>query len=220
LSFEISNLSKQLSISSKSKLSQLQPFLDNSGILRVSGRLSFSDLSFNAKHPTILPKSHAFTNVLLRAIHESNCHAGVSLMCTISRQNFWILQCRRACKQIVDHCIKCRRFKSKPLQQNFDVLPTDRVQSRILKPFDATGVDYLGPIAILDNQTKLYVLLFTCLQIRAVHLELTTSLSTKDFCNAFTRFISRRGTPSIIRSDNAKTFVSAADKLSTSYKIK
>jgi len=216
---EVSDISQNKSVSLKSKLSQLQPFLDDKSILRVTGRLMCSDLKFDSKHPIILPKAHPFTTLLLKEIHEKNCHIGTSQMCSIVRQKFWILQCRRVCKRIVDSCIKCRRFKAKAFQPNFDFLPADRVQTKVFKPFDATGVDYLGPIALLHNNIKLYVLLFTCLQIRALHLELTVSLSANDFYKAFVRFISRRGTPSIIRSDNAKTFKSAAEKLQTTHGI-
>jgi len=50
-----------------------------------------------------------------------------------------------------------------------------------------------------------------------VHLELVESLSLKDFMLAFRRFVSRRGMPSVIWSDNAKTFVSGKQKLIDTY---
>ncbi|VDP49260.1 unnamed protein product [Heligmosomoides polygyrus] len=44
---------------------------------------------------------------------------------------------------------------------------------------------------------------------RAVHLEVVLDLTTQEFLLAFRRFIARRGTPSIIYSDNSTTFRSA-----------
>ena len=57
------------------------------------------------------------------------------------------------------------------------------------------------------------------MQIRAIHLELTYSLALDEFNNAFLRFISRRGIPFQIRSDNAKTFQAASRKLTTLLRI-
>ncbi|GFU16863.1 hypothetical protein NPIL_370941 [Nephila pilipes] len=42
-------------VKAKSSISSLSPFLDEKGILRVEGRLQNSQLSFNAKHPVIIP---------------------------------------------------------------------------------------------------------------------------------------------------------------------
>ena len=59
---------------------------------------------------------------------------------------------------------------------------------------------------------KVYVLLFTCCSVRAVHLELATDLSVDVFIRCLRRFAARRGLPELIISDNAKTF-KAADKI-------
>ena len=50
------------------------------------------------------------------------------------------------------------------------------------------------------------------LRTRAVHLDLVRSLTTANFMRCLRRFTSRRGRPSLIVSDNAKTF-KAASKL-------
>ena len=55
--------------------------------------------------------------------------------------------------------------------------------------------------------------MFTCLVTRAVHLELAYALETDSFMNAFTRMVSRRGTPSYIISDNGTNFVSGEREL-------
>ena len=58
---------------------------------------------------------------------------------------------------------------------------------------------------------KTYICLYTCATTRALHLELTSDLSTAAFIRCLRRYIARRGTPASITSDNAKTF-KAADK--------
>ena len=75
-------------------------------------------------------------------------------------------------------------------------------------------MDYAGPVFCVDKpKQKLYILLFTCGVIRAVHLELTDSLSLPDFLLAFRRFSARRGLPTVVYSDNAKTFQAAESTL-------
>ena len=49
--------------------------------------------------------------------------------------------------------------------------------------------------------------------MRAVHLELTADLSSTAFLLAFRRFTSRRGLPSTVITDNAKTFKSASSEV-------
>ena len=64
-----------------------------------------------------------------------------------------------------------------------------------------------------EGERKVYVCLFTCAVIRAVHLEVVTDLSVETFLLALRRFSSRRSTPSIMMSDNASTYLAAADEL-------
>ena len=49
--------------------------------------------------------------------------------------------------------------------------------------------------------------------MRAVHIEVVHSLDTSSFMNALRRFITRRGQPEVIRSDNGTNFVSAEKEI-------
>ena len=94
-------------------------------------------------------------------------------------------------------------------------------KSRVLQSqaFQFTGIDYAGPLYVRDqgNQTssKVYICLFTCAAVRAIHLELVEDQTTQAFRRAFRRFISRRGDPECIISYNAKTFKTGAQELQT-----
>ena len=60
---------------------------------------------------------------------------------------------------------------------------------------------------------KKYGVLFTCLALRAIHLETSTSLETDAFINALRRFICRRGPIRQLRSDQGTNFVGAKHEL-------
>ena len=65
----------------------------------------------------------------------------------------------------------------------------------------------------MATEIKVWVLLFTCATTRAVHFEMVSDMTTEEFLLAFQRFTGRRGTPSYVRSDNAKSFKEASKKL-------
>ncbi len=79
-------------------------------------------------------------------------------------------------------------------------------------------MDYLGPLYCHDlPNMKFYVCLFTCGVVRAIHLELTSALSSSEFLHAFRRFAARRGLPKFLYSDNAKNFTGSVKALQSVY---
>ena len=73
------------------------------------------------------------------------------------------------------------------------------------------GFDYIGPLytknVYNDQQEEEHQLLkYTCAKTRGVVLDLVSDASTKTFVNSIKKFISRRGCPRIILSDNGTVF--------------
>ena len=95
-------------------------------------------------------------------------------------------------------------------------LPMHRLGNS-LKAFTKIGVDFRGPFLIKQGRgkakAKTYLCLFTCLEIRAVHLEIAWGLDTSSFLNAFFRMADRRGMPKLVVSDNGTNFVRANKEL-------
>jgi len=58
-----------------------------------------------------------------------------------------------------------------------------------------------------------------CLTTKAVHFELVSDLTTPAFIAALRRFVSRRGYPSTIMSDNSTNFVGAQNTLREIHKF-
>lgn len=55
--------------------------------------------------------------------------------------------------------------------------------------------------------------LFTCCASRAVHLDVVIDITSRSFIRCFKRFISRRGLPARVVSDNGSTFKASARTL-------
>lgn len=183
------------------------PFLGDDGFLRVGGRLSYSALTESAKHPMIFPKNHPFVRLLIRDAHERNQHAGLDWVHAHLRQKYWILSGRQVAKTVIKRCVTCNKLQGPRGNQQISQLPPVRV--RVQEPFSHVGTDYTGAIKIRQcNETRwAYIVLFTCLTTRAVHLELVGSKTAKEFIMALKRMIASKGTPTDLYSDNAKNFM-------------
>ena len=79
-------------------------------------------------------------------------------------------------------------------------------------PFPNVGIDFAGPLFVkccAKCSSKVYIALFSCCVTRAIHFELVRNLSAETFLCCLRRFAGRRGMPSLIVSDNAKTLKAA-----------
>lgn len=195
---------------SKLQENQLRIFKDGDNLLRCQGRLSHSQLSIEAIQPIFLPKNHPLTCLIILFYHSLMLHSSLQTTLAKIRDKFWIPNGRQIVKSTIRKCMKCRRFVAKPYRlPNFPDLPIERVGRNPI--FSSIGIDNLGPITVKINgiPCKLWVTLFTCLLSRAIHLEHVLELSSIAFVNALRRFVSRRGAPSVIYSDNATNFTLA-----------
>nr|XP_022906253.1 uncharacterized protein LOC111418055 [Onthophagus taurus] len=140
---ELILLRSKRTITRTSSLYRLNPFLDGDGFLRITGRLQFSNLDYDEKHPIILPKFSTITTLIIDYYHKTTLHGGVQLTLASIRRRFWIIGGRVSVKSLIHRCMICARQRVVTSQQLMGQLPSPRVnQSR---PFLHTGVDYAGP---------------------------------------------------------------------------
>ncbi|XP_075531538.1 uncharacterized protein LOC142564428 [Dermacentor variabilis] len=210
---ELQCLRRSTRMPSDSPIRDLSVIYDDDGVLRVGGRLNAAELSYNVKHPVILPSRHPFTELTISAAHRRLLHAGALETLTELREMYWIVRGRQMVKKVLKKCVTCNRFNSRAATEPVAPLPRERVTQA--PPFDVTGADFAGPLNTKDqgNNRKSYIVIFTCAVTRAIHLELVTDMSTSNFLMAFRRFISRRGVCRVIFSDNARTFQRASKDL-------
>ncbi|XP_076384582.1 uncharacterized protein LOC143263683 [Megalopta genalis] len=194
------------------KLAKLSPFIDQDGILRVGGRLHNSALTFSQTHPIILPKSHVTSCIILKE-HTDLLHAGTQHTLYSLRKTYWPIDGRSQVWQTISKCVRCRRANPPPVNYIMGNLPRARVTES--RPFANVGVDYCGPFFIKERKhrnrgrVKVYVAVFVCLAVKAVHLELVSDLTSEAFIAALRRFIARRGFCTNIFSDNGTNFKGA-----------
>ncbi|GFX26563.1 integrase catalytic domain-containing protein [Trichonephila clavipes] len=76
-SMEVSYLSAGKQLPSTNKLIPLTPFYNDSGIIRVGGRLKNSILADSQKHPILLPKTDHVVNLIISDYHLKLLHAEI-----------------------------------------------------------------------------------------------------------------------------------------------
>ena len=199
--------------------SQLGLTLDNMAIIRCVGRLEHSDISEEAKRPILLPKKDPFTGLITEHYHKRLLHVGVSQTLAQIRQKYWIPQGRSEVRKVLKRCGYCRRYEGGPYKMPLiPPLPRKRVSESA--PFTYTGVDYFGPLYVktVTGTEKVWVCLYTCLVVRAIHLELMQDMTAEQFLLGFRRFVARRGTPRQVISDNASQFKLASSAIDQMWK--
>ncbi|CAI6355096.1 unnamed protein product [Macrosiphum euphorbiae] len=219
---DLSNMLKTKSEVTPSSLAQLAPYTDVNGVIRVGGRLRFSDVHHEAKHPILLPRSSHLTDLLIRHYHLSFLHGGPKLIISMLSQKFWILSSRAAVRRVIFSCVPCTRHKAVRPQPTMADLPPFRVQPH--RPFSHVGMDYGGPFLVREHRrrnaqaVKVYLALFVCMSVKAVHLEVVTDLTTDAFLAALDRFVARRGIPTNLYSDCGTNYVGAARQLKSLFR--
>ncbi|XP_059058147.1 uncharacterized protein LOC131851643 [Achroia grisella] len=216
---EIKSITIGIPVSHRSRLSKLPAVIDKNNILRLSTRIvAASDINEDMKSPILLDGKHPTVRLLVLHYHRKAAHANTEMVVNELRQRYWILNLRSTVRSVAFNCQFCKVRRSVTYQPTMGNLPTARLAHHC-RPFSFVGLDYFGPVtvAVGRRREKRYVALFTCLSVRAIHLEIVHSLSSDAAIMALRRFIARRGTPSEIHSDNGTSFVGANRELRALY---
>ena len=159
---------------------QLRLFLDRNNLLHCGGRIHNAPLSELAKIPYLLPSHHPLTVLIIKNAHSAQLHSGVNSTLTALRQTYWIPAARQRIKSIIRKCVVCRKTTGKPYTIPD---PPPLVKSRVspTDPFAVTGVDFTGALyaRTSEGECKVYICLFTCAVLRAIHLEIVSDLSVE-----------------------------------------
>ena len=200
------------------KYGSLDPFLDKEGLIRSNSRLqNCQHLSYDTKFPIILDNEGGFTKLLVKSYHQRYGHAvGEETIKAKLRDKYAIIGLNQMVTAARTGCKVCEIRRRQPFEQRMAPIPEYRFEIP-LRAFAKTGLDFAGPFETKFGRgrarKKVYILVLTCMQIRAVHLEVTDSQDMTAVMNAMSRFVDIRGMPTDILSDNFSTFISEDKEL-------
>eukprot|EP00794_Sanderia_malayensis_P004327 gene4327-4900_t len=216
---EMKCLQNNQHVSKKSSLRSLSPIIGEKGLMRVGGRCERQEVSYNRKHPIILPQKSHITDLVVRHLHEDVYHQGHKLTeGAIRNAGYWITGSKRLASTMIGKCVTCKKLRGLPATQKMADLPADRIEP--CPPFTSVGVDVFGPWEVITRKTcggsansKRWAVMFTCMYSRAVHIEVLESMTTSSMINALRRFFAFRGPAKVLRSDQGINFTGVANEL-------
>ncbi|XP_076549217.1 uncharacterized protein LOC143306777 [Osmia lignaria lignaria] len=220
-SHELKMMVNNQTLPSSHAFNRLTAFIDDQGVIRVGGRLSNAQLTYEGKHPAILPRHSRLSELIVDHSHKATLHGGTQLTLAHIRQTYWIIGGRAPVKSHILRCVVCARQRGIRAHQLMGQLPLSRVTPS--HPFSHTGVDYAGPIALKTwkgrgaKTQKGWICVFVCMTTSAVHLEMVTDYSTDGFVATYRRFAARRGIPHTIYSDCGTNFIGADSALKSMF---
>ena len=146
------------------------------GVIRSDGQLKFAGfLPYDTRFPIILPLWHWVTKLIVKHCHERGNHAaGVHFtLCQLS-ERFWIIAAREEIREWDHECNECKRRRNKSACQIMSPLLQKRLRF-CFRTFAQTAVDFAGSFYTVQGRRqprqKRWLCLFTCLERRAVHLD-------------------------------------------------
>ncbi len=191
------------------------PFLDGDRIMRMRNRTDGArDLSMASRRPIILPRDSRITRLLIQHYHAKYLHQNHNTVINEIRQKFYIPRLRVVLKGVRSECQRCKVRKAPIMAPQMADLPQERLAT-FSKPFSYTGIDYFGPMTIkIGRRTeKRWGVIFTCLTIRAVHLDLAPGLDSDSCIKVIRNFVSDRGQVIEFHSDWGTNFRGANNEL-------
>lgn len=138
----------------------------------MAGRIENANIPNKFKHPAILPKYCNISKLLIWHYHSLYQHLNYETVINEIRQKYYIPKLRIACKHFIKQCQMCKVKNVVPVIPQMANFPRARLSS-FQSPFTFTGLDFFGPMFVVVNRhkEKRYGALFTCLTIRAVHID-------------------------------------------------
>ncbi|XP_061726521.1 uncharacterized protein LOC133532048 [Cydia pomonella] len=217
---EIADIKNGKNMQRDSRLLTLTPYLGDEGLLYVGGRIDAAqDVPLATKRPIILDGRHPVARLLVRHQHVKAAHGNQEAVVNDLKQKYWLLRLRPTVKYVASRCMLCRLRKAKPLIPRMGDLPAARLAHH-QRCFSFCGLDLFGPMEVVvgRRREKRYGVLFTCLTVRAIHIEVVHSLTTDSLILALRRMASRRGWPSNFFSDNGTNLRGANTELKNAIK--
>ena len=142
---EINSLKAKKNLSNSSKLSKLNPYLDESGVIRMDSRLEHHHMyPEQMTKPIILPgNGEKITEFIILDYHKKLSHGGPEVTLRELKLQYWLLGGRREIRQVLKACPKrhCKHQNLIETKQKEAKLPVGRGQ---IGNFERVALDYAG----------------------------------------------------------------------------
>ena len=123
---DIQNIRNNKCLEKTSALLSLNPLMDSNHVLRSNSRLvNAKSLSWNAKHPIILP------DLIIMEVHRELQYVGANHVLTVLSWEYWIVPTREAIRKVENKCNKCKIRTAKIASQIMSPLPKFRVNGSL-----------------------------------------------------------------------------------------
>ena len=192
-----------------SPIFNLSPFIGPKRLLRAKRRTQLlENATFGRKYSETLDARHPLFRLFLEHLQERHYHHGVEFLRALTQQNFPILKLRTTSRSIQLKCVTCRKRKTQTFTPIIVVIPQKRLV--FWSPqFTNTGIDYFGPFYVsVKRLTEIrWGFFFSSLTLRAVYIEVASSMDTSSWGKGIERFVARHIVPGVIWSHNGTNFI-------------
>ena len=139
-------------------------------------------LPIETRYPVILLRTSWVTKLIIKQCHEDGHRStGTNHTLAVLSARYWIISATEVIREVEKDCVVCRRRKAKLATQVMAPLPDIRLKMS-LRPFADAAVDYAEPFITIQGRSirraKRYLYLFTSLNTRAIHFEMSFKMDT------------------------------------------
>ena len=117
-----------------------------------------TDLTFDIKHPIILPAKSVVTKLLVEEFYKTAGHLGHKFMLANLRKKFWIMKGNSITRKVIYDFMTCKKLQSKHIVQQMADLPTERLSGDV-PAFANVGLDCFGSFEVcvcwLENRKEI-----------------------------------------------------------------
>ena len=136
----------------KKEFDALSPFLDDKGVIRVGGRVDNAVVTYESRHPALLPYEHRISLLITRHMHQCG-DSGVASTTAKIRARYWILKASKLTKSVKFKYSFCREMARRAETQQMADLLSLRL-APFTPPFHYTACDYFGPFKVKVGRNK------------------------------------------------------------------
>ena len=199
-----------------SQLSQLAPFLDGDGVIRMSPRFGLEDVTTQSRTPILLAKDSLLTERIIADLHLRLNHSGPGHVLFMLRHQYWVIGGLQSVKRVIARCVYCQKTHKKlhaqlmgnihpallPAGVHRDDTSIDPWRSIL---FDHSGTTY-EIVNDVGEKVKIWLLFLFSGVTRFAKVFILTGLDAESIWTALQLHTSVAGMPEIILTDSFSSY--------------